>query len=249
MQNTRWKDDIWKNNRGMFVIHCKQVYRDRKSFTDNRTSAQTPEKSKDCDKSKGLWQLQKTVTIINDCDKRTMIDKCSIVDIRADFHKFTHFDKPGNRQQEETIFTTTESAACVSPARWLCQVNIKKSGQQDVMEDVATFMAVHTHAPERILPPNTHTTTTPHTDSITTGHREARIVMRWGVRGRLGLQNMFKKEEESEVCLPIASPVILWGAKLFRSVSFSVCQYWKSEEKTKLCVCLYVCVSVHSAMW
>lgn len=25
MQNTRWKDDIWKNNRGMFVIHCKQV--------------------------------------------------------------------------------------------------------------------------------------------------------------------------------------------------------------------------------
>lgn len=85
-----------------------------------------------------------------------MIDKCSIVDIRSDLHKRMHFDKPGNRQQEETIFTTTESAACVSPARWLCQVNIKKSGQQDVMEDVATFMAVHTHAPERILPPNTH---------------------------------------------------------------------------------------------
>lgn len=51
-----------------------------------------------------------------------MIDKCSIVDIRSDLHKRMHFDKPENRQQEETIFTTTESAACVSPAR---QVNIK----------------------------------------------------------------------------------------------------------------------------
>lgn len=182
-----------------------------------------------------------------------MIDKCSIVDIRAELHKHTHFDKPGNRQQEETIFTTTESAACVLPARWLCQVNIKKSGQQDVMEDVATFMAVHTHAPERILPPNTPPPPPPRTQTPSRQVIEQLASSCNEEWEEDSLQNMFKKKEESEVYLPITSPVIL---QLFRSwVFLSARLEIRGENKAIyvsvcLCVCplgyvkILVCISV-----